>query len=307
MHERINQLRKDREGGFTSKTDAEEVLTDMLSKCSSDTYLFIDQPGVKVDDFQQLATESNIPLWTNLKKFAERCSTIASFPRLDNPVDLEKMEKVLRSRCGADTVLAMPRSDPMFKAYDDTKKRVIRLELDPLPEDELEREIVMKRNDDLIIEAFKLTPSPFFSIIYTSSEGEEFIPKLPEHKKQKHLDIFSNLVRARRDPKNKYHVADPHPPRKRNTESPSSRIPPLKQKKKRDAQKKAEKDAEAEKYISKETVGLILVVSAAVGAAVAIVRLLNKAAASVFSTKEEKDAIEAEKARKSKKKAVKKD
>lgn len=263
VHADINELRKQRNGGVTSKDEAYRLMSRMYASCPVDTYLFIDQPGIRIEDFQKLRTDyHHITLWENLKSFLGRVGTLGSFPRLDQPIDLNKLEHMLKRQCNAIVIEADIYGDQVVEQYTDTTPRIIRLNLPPLPETEPERTVALKQHDELIFEAFKKTPSPFFGLVYASSTGEEFDPENEYFKQSKHWDIFSDLVRLKRDPRNReeYKKDERHSKTVISNE-PISRVPPLAEKQKRDQRRAWLEKAKGkeELYLSKETVGTILV------------------------------------------------
>lgn len=74
------------------------------------------------------------------------------------------------------------------------------------------------------------TPTPFYAIVYTSSTGEPFGTG-PEYKSAKYLDMFADIVRQKRDPRNrqewtKHKEREPQLP---DPDRPVSRLPPYKQ------------------------------------------------------------------------------
>ncbi|ANB15180.1 hypothetical protein AWJ20_2804 [Sugiyamaella lignohabitans] len=76
------------------------------------------------------------------------------------------------------------------------------MQFDPLPESEEERIRTLQLNDAKILDVLRQTPTPFFTLIYTSSTGEDFDPQA-EHRRQRHWDIFADIVRQKRDPRNR--------------------------------------------------------------------------------------------------------
>lgn len=250
VHKSIDLIRRQRDGEYTSTKSATDIMEDWASSCPADTYLIIEQPGINVEDFQSIVTQyEGISLWKELRKFLGRCGTVGSFPRLDKPFDVEKFERYLVDHCDAKRIKADPlREDDPIEEYIDTTPRVIRLKFDMLPEnDEFERLKMLQNNDNKIIETFRNTPSPFFSIIYTGPTGEEFgVEKFEEDykregmvdseinqrqnelfRKQKHLDIFPDIVRQKKDPRNRqdYKQHEPLKPKLQPSKK-TSHLPP---------------------------------------------------------------------------------
>ncbi|KAA8897100.1 hypothetical protein TRICI_006776 [Trichomonascus ciferrii] len=276
VHGDIDRLRKARNGGVTAVDDVYGVVARTYATCPADTYLLINQPGVRVEDFQTLRhPEYGITLWESLKEYLGRVGTLGSFPRLDAPLDLDRLEHMLKRQCSAVVIEADETAEgDLFERYQDTAPRVIRLNLPPLPEEEPHRTVALKRHDELVFEAFKLTPSPFFALVYTSDVGEPFVPDADAFHRAKHWDIFADLVRLKRDPRNRgAYKKDERHTRSVNNE-PISRVPPLAEKKRRDEKRAWKQRAQKteELYLSKETVGTLIVVSVGLGLVYAVFR-----------------------------------
>lgn len=269
VHRDIDRLRKSRNGGITDAGEVYNIMARTYANCPADTYLLVNQPGVRVEDFQTLRhPEYGITLWEQLKEYLGRVGTLGSFPRLDEPIDLDRLEYMLKRQCQAIVIEADEESEgDMFEKYQDTTPRVIRLDLPPLPDEEPYRTVALKKHDELIFEAFKLTPSPFFALVYTSDRGEPFVPETEEYRRSKHWDIFADLVRMKRDPRNReVYKKDERHTRSVNND-PITRVPPLAEKKRRDEKRVLRERAKQteELYLSKETVGALVICFVGVG------------------------------------------
>jgi hypothetical protein len=108
VHEPIDKLRRERDGKFTGHSDGEDVLQRWLAGCPAETYFIIDQPGLRVDDFQQLVTKDGVLKWNYLRTFFERAATIGSFPRLDGHIDVDWLAQRISKQCKAKMLLADP-------------------------------------------------------------------------------------------------------------------------------------------------------------------------------------------------------
>lgn len=266
-HADINALRKQRDGGFTNRQEAYDILTRMLASCPSDAYLIVEQPGIRVEDFQSFVTPYGPRLWQRFKEILGHAATIGSFPRLDGPISTQRLERLLTKQCSSETIVVDPRADdPMYEKYSDTRPRVLRLTFPPLPEDPVERAFALEKHDEKIWHSLKLTPSPFFFIIYTSgSEGEPFYPDSEEYKQQKRWDIFADLVRQKRDPRNRNEWKN-HLRREKGVvdAEPPAPLPPLMEKRRRDKEALLRKKRGApapELFLSKESVAMAMAVS----------------------------------------------
>jgi hypothetical protein len=118
----------------------------------------------------------------------------------------------------------------LIEEYIDTERRVIRLDLEPLPQDPVERALQLQTNDETIFNLVSKTPTPFYAIIYTSTTGEPFGTG-PEHKGAKYLDMFADIVRKKRDPRNRqgWKNQQEREIRLPDPERTVSRLPPHKQ------------------------------------------------------------------------------
>jgi hypothetical protein len=65
---------------------------------------------------------------------------------LDGPIDVDWLARRISKQRVAKTLLADP--DDLIEEYTDTERRVIRLNLEPLPQDSVERALQLQTNDD---------------------------------------------------------------------------------------------------------------------------------------------------------------
>lgn len=209
IHTEVDNLRKLRDGGFTRADEVESIIQKWVSSCPADAFIIIDQPGLRVEDFQELPSIDKVPVWNQWRTFLGRAATVGSFPRLDRPLDTNWLQKVLKKQCGAVKVTANVRdTDPKDKSlpleeYHDTRKRVVMAKFPRLPETQPERMVALQKHDEKLLEILQRTPTPFFSLVYTSSSGEKFNPEDKKYRKARFWDIFADIVRQKRDPRNR--------------------------------------------------------------------------------------------------------
>lgn len=213
----------------------------------------MNQPGVEVADFQTLTTPVGEGVkWEHLKDFSSRGATIGSFPRLEEALDLDWLERIIEKSCRTKRIRANTKEDPMFESYVDTNPRLIRIDLPPLTStsDAFTRDLELQKNDELLFELFKLTPSPRYFLIYTSTTGERYDPESATLE-ERYYDIFPDIVRAKRDPRNRATWKN-HELRKPKTslEEPIQILPPLAVKERNDKLKKLKKSKAQDKNSS---------------------------------------------------------
>lgn len=184
-----------------SAVELDRVARKLMHDCSANTYVVVNQPGLKAKDFQ---TESAFPF---LKKLLERTSTMYTVPYSDGGIELGKLANSVAKQCGAEKIVAnLDNNVTPLEEYMDTTKRVIEINFEPLPNTYVSRLAALAANDEMLEKIVRATPSPFIALILTSEKGEEgdFEPKNPDFR------IFPGVARAKLVPgakdKYKYHM-----------------------------------------------------------------------------------------------------
>ncbi|QNP95978.1 YALIA101S04e02432g1_1 [Yarrowia lipolytica] len=184
-----------------SAVELDRVARKLMHDCSANTYVVVNQPGLKAKDFQ---TESAFPF---LKKLLERTSTMYTVPYADGGIELGKLANSVAKQCGAVKIdVNLDNNITPLEEYMDTTKRVIEINFEPLPNTYVSRLAALAANDEMLEKIVRATPSPFIALILTSQKGEEgdFETRNPDFK------IFPGVTRAKTVPgakdKYKYHM-----------------------------------------------------------------------------------------------------
>lgn len=176
-------------------TPVTNMLKKMVTECSSDVYLIVNQPGLKYTDIQ----DSKKELWPFIQKYLHMASTVVGLPRVAEPLDLDFLESYIIKTCDAETINVIDEDEHEVKKYIDIRKRVIRVELSPLPEDdEGVRDQVLRNHDELVRKILRKVPSPHYSIILTSTTTSSIHPIPPvviQHNPAPH-EIFDEIVNS---------------------------------------------------------------------------------------------------------------
>lgn len=184
-----------------SSVELDRVARKLMHDCSANTYVVVNQPGLKAKDFQ---TESAFPF---LKKLLERTSTMYTVPYSDGGIELGKLANSVAKQCGAVKIdVNLDNQVTPLEEYMDTTKRVIEINFEPLPNTYVSRLAALAAHDEMLEKIVRATPSPFIALILTSEKGEEgeFEKKNPDFR------IFPGVARAKTVPgakdKYKYHM-----------------------------------------------------------------------------------------------------
>lgn len=143
----------------------------LVTKCSSDTYMIINQPGLKTDDLIDMRRND----WKFIYKYATLASTTIGIPFVAEPLDLDYIEDYIRLTCDAESMSASYHEDEI-QEYFDTRTRIIKMELPELPEDQGERFHQISKNDELLRKILRKSPSPHYTILLTSTEPIHYHP-----------------------------------------------------------------------------------------------------------------------------------
>lgn len=160
-----------------SSQEATNMLKKLITDCSSDEYLIINQPGLRLSDVNDMEKGN----WPHLYKYLTLSSTVVGLPWVDEALDLEYLQQYIIRTCRAE-VENVDHEDELEVNYIDSKTRVIRIELSPLPpvEDLEARRLEIRHHDLLIRKILRKLPSPHYTIILTATTTGSYHP-LPDH------------------------------------------------------------------------------------------------------------------------------
>ncbi|KAL7267758.1 hypothetical protein RUND412_009643 [Rhizina undulata] len=146
------------------------VAEQVVGRCESDAYILANQPGLHATDFYG---EGSAP---QLKKVldvagASRSLVVANGFKTDKPTE-ETVEQLLRfamEKCDA-KVEEVDAKTGAFPTFSDMKPKIIRVELEELPEAPgKERRQAVAQNDAFLHSILSLLPTSKYTLIYTST------------------------------------------------------------------------------------------------------------------------------------------
>ena len=108
-----------------------EAAEKFLGVCNADTYVLINQPGLRKLDFLEFETE-----FVSLQRYIRRSSTAIKFEKVDLlPQDLYyDLAEFVKEYCNVDQVLNLRGNNTEdFQPFIDSEKRVIIIEYPKLP------------------------------------------------------------------------------------------------------------------------------------------------------------------------------
>ncbi|EMG49778.1 hypothetical protein G210_5392 [Candida maltosa Xu316] len=171
------------------------MLKKLITQCSSDAYLLINLPGLTYTDLT--STPSNIASWPFLRKYMYMASTLIGLPRMESTLDLDFLEQYIINTCEAETINVLHDDDNEVVEYFDIRKRVIRIDLSPLDQHDMDRRQGEILNyDQLIRKILRKLPSPHYSIILTSLDPGIVhpVPKVIMEGDPGGFSIFSDIL-----------------------------------------------------------------------------------------------------------------
>ncbi|CAI4063804.1 Big1p SKDI_08G1470 [Saccharomyces kudriavzevii IFO 1802] len=143
-----------------------EAAEKFLGVCNANTYVFINQPGLRKLDFLEFEEE-----FVSLQRYIRQSSTAIRFEKVDLlPENLyDDLADYVKEYCDADQVLQLRGNHTEdFQPFIDSKRRVIVIEYPMLPEDTNQRKEALRHYDKYLRTVLAQIPSPEQKIIYTS-------------------------------------------------------------------------------------------------------------------------------------------
>ena len=171
--------------------EATNMIKKLVTQCSSDEYLIINQPGLRLNDITDIEKEH----WPHFYKYLTLSSTVVGLPWVEEPIDLDYLEKYILKTCKAETI-SVDHEDEREVNYIDSKTRVIRIELSELPENLDERRDEMRKHDLLIRQILRKLPSPHYTIIFTATTTQDYhpLPRAAIEHSPKRFNVFDSIT-----------------------------------------------------------------------------------------------------------------
>lgn len=113
-------------------TSVTNMLKKLITQCSSDAYVIVDQPGLTYEDLTDKKREN----WPFLINYLYMSSTIVGLPRIEPGLDLDFIENYIINTCDAETINVWHDDDNEVTDYFDVRTRVIKITLSPIRSEE---------------------------------------------------------------------------------------------------------------------------------------------------------------------------
>ncbi|KAL8870595.1 MAG: hypothetical protein Q9174_003400 [Haloplaca sp. 1 TL-2023] len=153
-----------------------DTVVSQLSKCLSDTYIVVTQPGVHAEDYSDRYAAPH--LRKHISGEDERSRSSASVPDVLGSVDTDGIVQEVEKTCEAallkvDASSQSPPSSGTLNQVrwqpDDPHPRVINLEFPTLPTDPKKRATKLKDNDAFLSSILSTLPTSKYTVIYTTT------------------------------------------------------------------------------------------------------------------------------------------
>lgn len=195
-HKLVRGLTLEIEKPFTKTQDPQNVnnmIKKLVTECSSDIYLLVNIPGLANSDMLDTKEQD----WPHLIKYIHMASSVVGLPWVEGPLDLQYLEKYIVKTCKAEAVNVFYSEDEVAQ-YIDTRKRVVRVDMNPLPQNKEQRVEAIKQSDDLIRKILRKAPSPHYTIIILLSEVSPVhpIPQIMLDESPEMFEIFYSLLHS---------------------------------------------------------------------------------------------------------------
>ncbi|KAI4278326.1 MAG: hypothetical protein LQ337_001095 [Flavoplaca oasis] len=145
----------------------QETITSQLSKCPSDTYVVVTQPGVHAEDYSDRYAAPH--LRRKISGEDERIRSTLTVTDVHGGINTEAIIGLVEEQCGAG-LLRVDASTGSFTIGDDPKPRIINVDFPALPSTSKEqRASKLKENDVFLSSILDLLPTSKYTVIYTTS------------------------------------------------------------------------------------------------------------------------------------------
>ncbi|KAL9592168.1 MAG: hypothetical protein Q9179_006992, partial [Wetmoreana sp. 5 TL-2023] len=144
-----------------------QVVVSQLSRCPSDTYIVVTQPGVNAEDYSHRYAAPH--LRKQVLGEDKRIRSTATVADVLGNVDADTIIQDVESKCGA-ALLKVDASTGSFTITDDPKPRIINLEFPSLPTtSSKQRASKLKDNDAFLSSVLDLLPTSNYTVLYLTT------------------------------------------------------------------------------------------------------------------------------------------
>ncbi|CCK68867.1 Big1p KNAG_0B04330 [Huiozyma naganishii CBS 8797] len=181
------------------------ICEELIDKCNSDAYIFINQPGLNRWDFEEYRHS-----FSHFEKYINGSSTALKFEQV-GLLDDEFFKDLLSytsKACNVREIITLEGNNTdEFQPYIDTDSRIVRIDFPRLSSEVDLREEEIQHFDSYLRTVLAQIPSPYHTVIYTSLESSEFDADLLKNPGEIFQDIFATKTqdieindRLRQDP-----------------------------------------------------------------------------------------------------------
>lgn len=193
-HKLVPSLKKDIQTPNTKvqlSLDVTHMVKRLATECSSDVYLLVNAPGLTQADLTSAKKDN----WPHLQKYLHMSSSVVGLPWMEGILDYDHLSEYIVRTCKAEAIVVHT-DEHEVEHYIDTRKRVIRLELAPIPNLQPSRDESIRNVDDVIRKILRKLPSPHYTILITSSEPGAVhpIPQIALENTPEHFELFHDIV-----------------------------------------------------------------------------------------------------------------
>ncbi|CAL8579779.1 hypothetical protein XPA_005510 [Xanthoria parietina] len=173
---------------IASASSVQDTITSQLSKCPSDTYIVVTQPGVHAEDYSDRYAAPH--LRRKVSGEDDRIRSTMSVTDVLGQVNTEEIVGIVGDKCGAAS-LRIDASTGSFTIGDDPKPRIINVDFPALPSASKERASKLKENDVFLSSILDLLPTSKYTVLYTTSPYTA--PKSTQHVEPEMYEMDSSF------------------------------------------------------------------------------------------------------------------
>lgn len=171
-----------------------KVAKDLISQCHSETYVFVNQPGLSRSDFKQHKQSMH-----KLYNYVLTSSTTVKFEKIDivqNDDIYEELIAYTMDKCNIDDKIDIGGNvTDRYQPFVEARTRVLRVDFPPLPQQGQyvegigTRKDVLQANDEYLRYVMGTLPTPKHTVFYMSLEKSE----VPDTETSLSYDIWPEI------------------------------------------------------------------------------------------------------------------
>ncbi|QDS72891.1 hypothetical protein FKW77_007639 [Venturia effusa] len=161
---------------LASSSSLSSQIYEFLSKCPTETYIIVSQPGVSATDYSPRLSAPHLRHLLN--RTEKTVSATVTIPEVAGDIDAHAITRYLEDHCAAEILKADAATGTI--PNDGNYPRIVRVEFSALPSQQSDRIVQLGENDAFLHAVISELGGKEFSVIFTTTPPQDVTPIVPD-------------------------------------------------------------------------------------------------------------------------------